>query len=352
MKNVKAQLAVMLFSIISLLSTASPQSVRIGDSNPAPCAGEGTMTATNAALLRWYSQTYSVGTAPLGVAFDGCNIWMANNEGNTVTKLLASSGAVVGTYTVGNNRNELAFDGSHIWVTNYGSNTVTKLLAKTGTVVGTYSVGNNTTNPTCTVFCNSVTLPHEWGSRRWLIGTTTTITASQGPSMEGQIVTFCASVDSKNRHNQPDGGTVGLSDSPADGIVTPQEGGCFAVSELPVGIFDFQASYSGYSQTYPLPSFKGSSSKLLKQLITTVNPYGFLSWFKGFDRTPPSIALTNLGQSEFIVTDISTTEGLTITENECQNGVKPLTHCNVYYSGNGTMTFTDTASNSPQSITF
>jgi hypothetical protein len=31
------------------------------------------------------------------MAFDGSNIWVANNVDNTVTKLLASTGAVVGT---------------------------------------------------------------------------------------------------------------------------------------------------------------------------------------------------------------------------------------------------------------
>jgi hypothetical protein len=31
--------------------------------------------------------TYPVGTNPVGVAFDGANIWAENNIGNTVTKL-------------------------------------------------------------------------------------------------------------------------------------------------------------------------------------------------------------------------------------------------------------------------
>jgi hypothetical protein len=43
-----------------------------------------------------------------------------------VTKLLASSGAVVGTYPAGNAM-AVAFDGANLWVANYASNSVTKI---------------------------------------------------------------------------------------------------------------------------------------------------------------------------------------------------------------------------------
>jgi uncharacterized protein (TIGR03437 family) len=81
---------------------------------------------------------------PKGVVFDGTNIWVANFFTNNVTKLLASTGAILGTYSVGANNYPvgLAFDGSNIWVTNQGSNTVTKLLASTGAIVGIYPVGS------------------------------------------------------------------------------------------------------------------------------------------------------------------------------------------------------------------
>jgi DNA-binding beta-propeller fold protein YncE len=59
-----------------------------------------------------------------------------------VNKLLASTGATVGTYTVGSNPAAVAFDGTNIWVTSYGNNTVTELLAATGATVGTYAVGS------------------------------------------------------------------------------------------------------------------------------------------------------------------------------------------------------------------
>jgi hypothetical protein len=97
----------------------------------------------NAALLRWYSQTYGLTGYPDAVAFDGTNIWVASQESpGTVTELTASTGAVVGTYTVGTYPIAMAFDGTNIWVANSGSNNVTELAASTGAVVGTYTVGN------------------------------------------------------------------------------------------------------------------------------------------------------------------------------------------------------------------
>jgi YVTN family beta-propeller protein len=109
----------------------------------APGPGGPGLRETRAALLQWYNQTYTVGSNPDGVAFDGTNIWVTNQGSNTVTKLQASTGGVVGTYSVGSNPAAVAFDGTNIWVTNAGSQSVTKLLASTGATVGTYPVGSN-----------------------------------------------------------------------------------------------------------------------------------------------------------------------------------------------------------------
>lgn len=91
------------------------------------------------------SATYPVGTYPQGITFDGVNIWVANCTNDTVTKLLASTGAIVGTYSVETSDGYykcpegIVFDGTHIWVAN-ADHTVSKLLASTGVQVGTYSV--------------------------------------------------------------------------------------------------------------------------------------------------------------------------------------------------------------------
>src|SRR5208283_424430 len=80
------------------------------------------------------------GATLYGIAFDGANIWVANSGSNTVTKIRASDGSLVGTYAVSNPWG-IAFDGANIWVTNYGSKTVTKLRARDGCLLGTYGVG-------------------------------------------------------------------------------------------------------------------------------------------------------------------------------------------------------------------
>jgi DNA-binding beta-propeller fold protein YncE len=45
----------------------------------------------------------------------------------TVTKLLASTGATVSTFTVGSEPVAVAFDGAHMWVSNFSGTTVSKL---------------------------------------------------------------------------------------------------------------------------------------------------------------------------------------------------------------------------------
>jgi hypothetical protein len=125
---------------------------QITGASPSPVAvaagGFNTLNPQRIALLRWYEasqagNSFTVGTNPIGVAFDGANIWVANQSSNNVTKLRANDGSVLGTYSVGTWPNGIAFDGANIWVTNSSSNNVTKLRASDGSVLGTYSVGTN-----------------------------------------------------------------------------------------------------------------------------------------------------------------------------------------------------------------
>jgi hypothetical protein len=111
-----------------------------GPQGPAGVPGKG-LAATRASLLHWYSAAYAVGNDPWGVAFDGTNIWVANRHDGTVTKMLASTGAIVHRYFVGDTPEGIAFDGTNIWTANNVDSTVTKLRASDGTVVGTYGNG-------------------------------------------------------------------------------------------------------------------------------------------------------------------------------------------------------------------
>ena len=72
------------------------------------------------------------------LAFDGANIWVADNASNTVTTLRASDGTcnsvanppgssvTACSFAVGSTPYGVAFDGANIWVTNYNSSTVSK----------------------------------------------------------------------------------------------------------------------------------------------------------------------------------------------------------------------------------
>lgn len=82
---------------------------------------------------------FYAGEAPWGLAFDGENLWVANSGGNTVTKLKASDGEIVGTYSVGDHPHALAFDGSDIWVAGWDG--VVRLSASDGSLVGKYNNG-------------------------------------------------------------------------------------------------------------------------------------------------------------------------------------------------------------------
>jgi DNA-binding beta-propeller fold protein YncE len=57
------------------------------------------------------------------------NIWVANSGSNSVTMLLASTGATGGTFGVGSVPVAVAFDGANIWVANKASNSVSKIPA-------------------------------------------------------------------------------------------------------------------------------------------------------------------------------------------------------------------------------
>ncbi len=90
------------------------------------------------------TESFGVGSAPVGIAFDGANIWVVNNLGDTVTKLRANDGMVIGTFRAGNYPREVIFDGANIWISNGNDNsTVTKLRASDGAELGTFSVGRD-----------------------------------------------------------------------------------------------------------------------------------------------------------------------------------------------------------------
>ena len=91
--------------------------------------------------------TVPVGSGPHGIAFDGANMWVANDDpdpdAGSVTEL-SPDGGTLGTFPVGRSPQYIAFDGTNMWVTNYDSDTVTELSPDGGTV-GTFAVGDGPT---------------------------------------------------------------------------------------------------------------------------------------------------------------------------------------------------------------
>ena len=82
--------------------------------------------------------TFTVGVAPLGIAFDGANVWVANRNSNTVDELRASDGTVLGTFTAPGGPYGVAFDGTYVWVS--GDSYLLVLRASDGTQVALHAV--------------------------------------------------------------------------------------------------------------------------------------------------------------------------------------------------------------------
>src|SRR5579863_6186148 len=110
-----------------------------------PSNGTPPVNPLRLALLRWYGANtttrFAVGQQPYGVAFDGANIWTANYNDRTVTKLRANDGEVLGTFKAGSAPYGVTFDGANVWVSDQGQGAVTKLRASDGKVLGTFTVG-------------------------------------------------------------------------------------------------------------------------------------------------------------------------------------------------------------------
>ena len=105
-------------------------------------------TTQQIAMLKWYAaisttwSNFGVGDTPIGIAFDGANMWVTNANSNTVSVLRASDGHHVMTPTVGGTPETIAFDGVNMWVPNFISNNVSVLRASDGHHVMTPTVGS------------------------------------------------------------------------------------------------------------------------------------------------------------------------------------------------------------------
>src|ERR1700674_3558632 len=145
--KVRIAVAMSLFLVVVAMASFIPSRAQEASTAGQQPPANGALPANplRGALLRWYranrTTSFSVGSQPYGVAFDGANIWTANFGDGTVTKLRANDGEVLGTFKAGAEPYGVTFDGANIWVSNVGDGTVDKLRASDGKNLGTFTVG-------------------------------------------------------------------------------------------------------------------------------------------------------------------------------------------------------------------
>jgi DNA-binding beta-propeller fold protein YncE len=130
-------------AMANLFVSHAQQAVGVSASPP---AGNGAPPLSNplkVALLKWYKANtvpteFPAGPNPVGVAFDGANIWIANYGASRVTKVRANDGAALGAFATGNAPAGVTYDGASVWVTNSADNTVSKVRASDGKLLGTF----------------------------------------------------------------------------------------------------------------------------------------------------------------------------------------------------------------------
>jgi YVTN family beta-propeller protein len=188
----------------------------------------------------------SGGTNPDGIAYDGTYIWVANNGSNSIAKINAGTGALVGTFGTGVAPRGVVWDGTSIWVANYGSNTVSKINPATGGIIlnaptgsGPYfmAVGLSGEIWIANRNSNSITVVAPSGA---LVRTIFTAGEPQFVAMNGNIWVTCYSAGKIQEFsaqtgalilsvNSPDGGPTGISVGEAGIFVATNSGYVFGI---------------------------------------------------------------------------------------------------------------------------
>jgi len=89
-------------------------------------------------------------TQPFGAAYDGANVWVTDTAFNTLLKLDAA-GAILQTVTLGTTPTYPLFDGANLWVPNLNGNTVSVVRPSSGAVLKTLT-GNGLNRPVAAAF--------------------------------------------------------------------------------------------------------------------------------------------------------------------------------------------------------
>lgn len=84
-----------------------------------------------------------VGLGPFAISFNGSQVWVANENSNSVSVINAANGAVAATYDTGVAPVGIECDGEHMWISNSSSNTVVEMNFD-GSTVTTFTVADPT----------------------------------------------------------------------------------------------------------------------------------------------------------------------------------------------------------------
>jgi hypothetical protein len=82
---------------------------------------------------------HNLNFTPIGILFDGSNLWVANRNNNEVVKYQRDF-TEIGRYPVGCIPERMLFDGEHLWITGPGGNAVCKLRVSDGSLLGNLTV--------------------------------------------------------------------------------------------------------------------------------------------------------------------------------------------------------------------
>jgi len=80
---------------------------------------------------------------PYALAFDGSNVWVTEKGTNSIAKIRASDGTLLGTFSAGSGPTWVTFDGTNLWVVDNSGDTLTKIRSADGTNLATVPVGGS-----------------------------------------------------------------------------------------------------------------------------------------------------------------------------------------------------------------
>ena len=133
-------------TLVTTLLGDHPQGVAFDGSLLWTANANGTVSRISESGGVWFVTNFPEFTSPMGILYDGANVWVTDNSAGTLMKL-GVTGTILQTVTLGGNPAYPVFDGTNIWVPVGGSGTsVAVVRASSGAVLATLT-GNGLAKP-------------------------------------------------------------------------------------------------------------------------------------------------------------------------------------------------------------